>query len=117
MRNIALLIRERARTRPDRPALREKAGGAWREITYGELDRDVERLARGFLALGVDAGDRVALLSANMPEWSLTDLAVQSVRGVTVPLYATSTAEQVAGILQDAGAEIACAGGEADAAN
>lgn len=115
MRNIALEIRERAREHAGRPAMREKVDGVWREITYGELDRTVEHLARGLVELGLAAGDRAAILSPNLPDWTLTDLGIQSARGVTVPLYATSTPEQVAAILADADARLAFAGTDADA--
>jgi len=116
MRNIGLEIRERAREHAGRPAMREKVDGAWREITYGELDRTVEHIARGLIDLGLAAGERAAILSPNLPAWSLTDLGIQSARGVTVPLYATSTQEQVAAILADADARLAFAGTDADAA-
>lgn len=115
MRNIALLIRERARERADLVAMREKVDDVWRELTYGELDRRVEHLTRGLIGMGLGVGERVAILSPNQPAWSQADLAIQSARGVTVPLYATSTEEQVAGILTDAGAELAFAGTPADA--
>jgi long-chain acyl-CoA synthetase len=90
--------------------MRVKRAGQWYETTYSEMADTVHTLACGFTALGVGVGDRVALLSPNMPEWSQVDLAVQSIRGVTVPLYATSTDDQVQQIIENAGAEIAVAG-------
>jgi long-chain acyl-CoA synthetase len=90
--------------------MREKVDGVWLETRYDELDRIVGRLAAGLAARGVGPGDRVALFSANRPLWTQIDLAVQSLRAVTVPVYATSTAEQLGYILQDSGAVLVFTG-------
>ncbi len=110
MRNLALTIRERARTRGQHVAMRVKRDGAWREISYSRLDEEAGALAQGLVELGLAVGGRVAILAPNIPEWTLADLAIQSVRGVSVPVYATNTDEQVRQIVDDAGAEIAFAG-------
>ncbi len=110
MKNIALTILDRARTYGAAPAMRVKRSGQWYETSYAEMADIVHTLACGLTDLGVGVGDRVALLSPNMPEWSQIDLAVQSIRGVTVPLYATSTDDQVRQIIENAGADIAVAG-------
>jgi len=110
MNNIALTILERARSYGDAKAMRVKQDGLWRETSYTEFADIVEGLARGLIRLGVETGDRVALLSPNLPEWTQADLAIQSIRGVTVPLYATSTDDQIRQIIEDAGAGIAVAG-------
>ncbi|MDO9693194.1 MAG: long-chain fatty acid--CoA ligase [Candidatus Latescibacteria bacterium] len=110
MQNLALDIRDRARGRGARVAMRHKSDGRWLEITYAELDATVERIAAGLVRLGVTPGDRVALYAPNMPAWTLCDLAVLSVGAVTVPVYATSTAEQLAAIVEDSGARVLVAG-------
>ncbi|MBK7703652.1 MAG: long-chain fatty acid--CoA ligase [bacterium] len=110
MQNIALDIRDRARGRGARVAMRHKSDGRWLEITYAELDATVERIAAGLVRLGVAPGDRVALFAPNMPAWTLCDLAVLSVGAVTVPVYVTCTAEQVAAVVEDSGASVLIAG-------
>jgi long-chain acyl-CoA synthetase len=66
----------------------------------------VRRVALGLASLGVGAGDRVAILSENRPEWSITDLAILSLRAVNVPIYTTQAVEQVRYILEDSGARV-----------
>ena len=62
--------------------------------------------------MGVKAGDRVAIISENRPEWSLTDLAILSLRAVNVPIYTTQAVEQIRYILEDSGAKILCISGK-----
>ncbi|MBK9304268.1 MAG: AMP-binding protein [bacterium] len=116
MANIAFDIRARARVDGARVAMRHKRDGRWLETTYAELDAAVEQVAAGLVRLGVARGDRVALFAPNMPAWTLCDLAVLSVGAVTVPVYATSTAEQLAAIVEDSGARVLIAGTPAEAA-
>ncbi len=117
MNNVALTIREFARSHGSRIAQRVKRDGEWRETTCAEMDAVVDELARGLIVLGVEVGDHVAVLSPNRPEWTQADLAIQSIRGVTVPIYATNTDDQVEVVIRDAGAKIAFAGTEALAAS
>ncbi len=85
---------------------KDKATKEWTDITHDALAAQVRAFA-GFLhARGVRKGDRVALLSENRPEWAVTDLAVQALGAVTVALYTTVPASQVAYILQDSGAKV-----------
>ncbi len=78
--------------------------GAWSDITSGAFAADVTAAARGLIAAGVTQGDRVALLSRTRYEWTLIDYAILAVGGVTVPIYETSSAEQIQWILSDSGA-------------
>ena len=98
---------EAARKYPDRPALSSKPSGSkeWVTLTYQELASQVKQVSLGLLALGIERGDRVALLSENRPEWVITDLAALAVGAVTVPVYPTLPASQVAHILADSGAK------------
>lgn len=90
----------------DHPALRykDKATKEWTDVTHDALADDVRAFAGFLYAQGVRKGDRVALLSENRPEWAVTDLAVQMLGAVSVALYTTVPASQVAYILQDSGA-------------
>ncbi len=99
---------EAARKYPNRPALSHKPSGSkeWVTLTYGEVASQVKQVSLGLRALGVERGDRVALLSENRPEWAIADLAAQAAGAVTVPIYPTLPASQVAHILADSGAKV-----------
>ncbi len=99
---------EAARRYPDRTALSHKPGGSkeWAALTYGEVAAQVKQVSLGLRAFGMEPGDRVALLSENRPEWVIFDLATQAAGGVTVPVYPTLPASQVAHILADSGAKV-----------
>ena len=89
----------RERPRPD--VLSHKAGGVWQHISAAEMGRRVRAIALGLYDLGIRKGDRVALLSENRPEWSLTDFAILSLGAINVPIYTTQAVEQVRYILED----------------
>lgn len=91
-----------ARTRGRVMLQREVLG--WLPISSSELYRNVVGLARALQSWGIGKGDRVAILSENRPEWTITDFAVLSLGAVSVPIYSTQTAEQTAFILNDSGA-------------
>ncbi len=95
------LVRPRT---PTRPLVARPDGAGWQDVTAGEFRAEVTGVAKGLLAAGVQAGDRVALLSRTRYEWTLLDYAIWSAGAVSVPIYETSSAEQVAWILQDSGA-------------
>ena len=98
---------EAARQYPDRPALSSKPHGSkgWETLTYRDLAERVRQVALGLRALGIERGDRVAILSENRPEWAILDLATLAAGAVTVPIYPTLPASQVAHILADSGAK------------
>jgi long-chain acyl-CoA synthetase len=87
-----------------RAALQYKAGGAWHDITHQELSQRVRHTALGLKELGVQKGDRVAILSNNRPEWAVADYACLAAHTIDVPVYPTLPAKQVAYILRDSGA-------------
>ncbi|MDP9791875.1 long-chain acyl-CoA synthetase [Catenuloplanes nepalensis] len=76
----------------------------WSPMTAAEFHADVISVARGLIAAGVQAGDRIALMSRTRYEWTLIDYAIWAAGAVTVPIYETSSAEQVSWILSDSGA-------------
>lgn len=82
-------------------AFRSKVGGAWVGITHREaLDR-VQAISLGLRELGIQPGDKVAVISENRPEWALTDWACLTARATDVPIYPTLTAKQTEYILRD----------------
>ncbi len=78
--------------------------GGWQDVTAGQFCAEVAALARGIIAAGIEPGDRVGLLSRTRYEWTLIDYAIWAAGGVTVPVYETSSAEQVEWILGDSAA-------------
>jgi len=84
-------------------ALSHKVRGEWINISAADFARRVRQVALGLAALGIKAGDRVALLSENRPEWSITDLAILSLGAVNVPIYTTQAVDQVEFIITDSG--------------
>src|ERR1700686_4978825 len=91
--------------RRDRVMLQRGALG-WAPISSTEIYRGVVGIARTLESWGVRKGDRVAILSENRPEWTITDFAVLALGAVTVPIYATQTSEQTAFILNNSGARV-----------
>lgn len=89
-----------------RPALRQKVGKTYEDLTYTQLDERVRAFRRGLRTLGMTKGDRVAILSENRVEWTISDLACQSLGVVTVPIYPTLTAPQVQYQVSDAAVRV-----------
>ncbi|MFI6527229.1 AMP-dependent synthetase/ligase [Streptomyces uncialis] len=105
--NLTDIVRRNATRHPDVAVIARKVDGAWRDVPARAFLADVEAAAKGLIAAGVGPGDRVALMSRTRYEWTLLDFAIWSAGGVTVPVYETSSPEQVEWILSDAGA-VAC---------
>ncbi|WP_324644747.1 AMP-dependent synthetase/ligase [Pseudarthrobacter sp. LT1] len=103
--NITDLVLRQA-AKPSNPALfsRLDASGAWRNVSATEFLADVKALAKGLIASGVGAGDRVGIMSRTRYEWSLVDFSIWFAGAVSVPIYETSSPSQVAWNLGDSGA-------------
>jgi long-chain acyl-CoA synthetase len=97
----------RAEQEPGAVVMRRKDGAGWPVVTAAEFRDQVVEVAKGLIAAGVEHGDRVALMSRTRYEWTLVDYAIWSVGAVTVPIYETSSAEQVRWILSDSAAKAA----------
>ena len=93
-----------AREAPGTLLFRRLVARRWQDVTAAEFVAEVGEVAKGLIAWGLQPGDRVALMSATRYEWTLCDFAVWLAGGVPVPVYETSSAEQVRWILQDSGA-------------
>jgi long-chain acyl-CoA synthetase len=94
----------RRNNKPD--ALSYKLENAWKHISGAEAVKKVKQIALGLSDFGVKAGDRIAIISENRPEWSLVDLACLALRAVVVPIYTTQAVEQIRYILEDSGANM-----------
>src|SRR3954470_3472257 len=102
--NLNDLLAEGVTGTPDRVVVEHKSqeGGPWVPVTAHEFDAEIVAVAKGLVARGVEPGDKVGIMSHTRYEWSLLDWAVWAVGAVPVPLYETSSAEQVLWILTDA---------------
>jgi long-chain acyl-CoA synthetase len=88
----------------DEVGLRRRVNGAWQDVTWKQFGTEVAAVAKGLIASGVNAGDRVALQAKTRYEWTVIDFAIWTAGGVVVPIYDSSSADQVAWILSDSGA-------------
>ncbi|WP_138756645.1 AMP-dependent synthetase/ligase [Modestobacter altitudinis] len=89
---------------PDEVGLRVQRNGHWEDVTYAEFARQVSGVAKGLVAAGVEPGDRVGLLAKTRYEWTVLDFAIWTAGAVVVPVYETSSPDQIAWILSDSGA-------------
>jgi long-chain acyl-CoA synthetase len=105
-RTAVEMWRRRVAESPSRPAFRHFAGGDWKETTFAEAEVAAREIAAGLVAGGVVPGDRVCLLAQTRLEWALCDVAILLAGAVTVPIYASNTAEQCEFIIRDAGAKL-----------
>jgi long-chain acyl-CoA synthetase len=97
-------LEQRAATSPESVLFARKTGERWSDVTAKEFATEVRAVAAGLVASGVRPGDRVALMSRTRYEWTLCDYAIWTAGAVTVPIYETSSAEQVQWNLSDSGA-------------
>jgi long-chain acyl-CoA synthetase len=102
--NLSNLVAERAWLEPNRVMLARAVPDGWQNVTAREFDAQVRAVAKGLIAAGVEFGDRVALMARTRYEWTIFDFAIWYAGGVVVPIYETSSAEQVEWILSDSGA-------------
>ncbi|EKA59956.1 AMP-dependent synthetase and ligase [Janibacter hoylei PVAS-1] len=101
--SLADLPGRNAEKNPQRVAFTVKEAGAWRDVTAAQFNHDVRALAKGLIAQGLQAGDRLAIMARTRYEWTLLDFATWAAGGVPVPIYETSSAEQVEWIVKDSG--------------
>ena len=102
--NIVSSVYSHEREDPGHVIFQRLVDGAWTDVTAAEAASQIRSAALGLIAEGVKPGDRVALLSATRYEWPILDFAILSVGALTVPIYETSSAEQVKFVLADSGA-------------
>jgi long-chain acyl-CoA synthetase len=113
--NVASSVFAHERDDPDHTIIQRLIDGTWSDVTCAQVAAQVRSTALGLIAEGVGAGDRVAVLSATRYEWAIIDFAILAVGAVTVPIYETSSAEQVRFALSDSGAVAAFAETDAHA--
>ena len=102
---LAKLFWDRVQRSPDRPAQSFKQGAAWKTLTWREVGDTVREVALGFITLGRQKGERVALLSTSRPEWVQADFAIFSAGCVTVPIYPSYPPDLIAYVVNDSEAK------------
>ena len=102
--NLVALFLTRAEEKGDVPFLWAKPEDEWLAVSWSEAARQVAALAASLKRLGLEPGDRVALVSENRPEWLIADLAIMAAGCVTVPTYTTNTTRDHTHILENSGA-------------
>ena len=89
--SVVSLFNHQCKELKDSPYLWRKVEGKFLSLSWLEVQKKVNALAKGLISLGILKGDRVVILSENRPEWQIADLAIMSIGGITVPAYTTST--------------------------
>ncbi|MFB8385973.1 AMP-dependent synthetase/ligase [Microbacterium sp. NPDC055910] len=105
--NVSDLLVERVKLTPNRPLFAVPDGEGWRDITAAEFHAQVIALAKGFVAGGIEPGDKIGFVARTTYEWTLVDMALFFAGAVMVPIYETSSPAQIAWNLSDSGA-VAC---------
>ena len=102
--NLTNLISERAHFEPERVIVSRPLGDGWQPVTAKAYEEEIKAVAKGLVANGVSFGDRVAIMAKTRYEWTVLDFAMWYAGAVPVPIYETSSAEQVEWILTDSSA-------------
>src|SRR5690554_1667109 len=107
--SIPGILSARVATSGDRPLFERKSslGEVWTPVTARAFDAEVLGVAKGLISEGISVGDRVAIMARTSYEWTVLDFAVWAVGAVAVPVYETSSAEQVRWIASDSGVRLA----------
>ena len=102
--NLTNLIAERAWFEPERIVVSRPLGDGWQAVTAKDYEAEIRSVAKGLIASGITFGDRVAIMAKTRYEWTVLDFAIWYAGAVPVPIYETSSAEQVDWILTDSAA-------------
>ncbi len=104
--NIDSILRERLRTEPEAVFLEVRRDDKWTPVTLAEFDEALVAVAKGLVALDIQPGDKVGIMSRTRYEWTLLDFAAWAAGAVPVPIYETSSAEQVEWIVSNSGIKV-----------
>jgi long-chain acyl-CoA synthetase len=114
--NIDSILRHRLAVEPNSTLAERQVDGKWQKVTVAEFNDQVVAVAKGLVALGVEPGEKVGIMSRTQYEWTLIDFAIWAAGAVTVPIYETSSASQVEWILSNADVAVAIAELDSNAA-
>ena len=102
--NLNELVSNWVSIEPNRTILSRPLGDGWQKVNASEFADEVKQVAKGLVAARINPGDRVALMARTRYEWTVLDFAIWAAGAVTVPIYETSSTEQIRWILSDSGA-------------
>jgi long-chain acyl-CoA synthetase len=105
-RSVHQMFQHQAATRPDAEAMSGRRDGQWCSMTWREADRRVRAVAGGLLSLGLQKGDRAAILATSRPEWVIADIGILAAGGATSTIYTSNTADESAYILENSGSRV-----------
>ena len=106
-RVIFELLTRRIQKSPDQTYLRYRPDGrTWKEMSWREYGRRIDQFSRALIAVGVDAGDKVAIIGTSSPDWFVVDMSIMTIGAVTAPIYFTSSGEQIAYIVNHSDAKL-----------
>jgi len=105
-------IRQQAKTLSKQTALRYKQQAQWIDMCWDDFQQRIDEVSRALLACQIQVQDKIGIFAHNMPNWTIADIATLQIRAVTVPIYATNTANQAAFIINNADMKILFVGGQ-----
>ncbi len=105
-RSVVEMFLHRVASTPDAEAMSGKRGGQWHAMTWRDTEQRVRAVAGGLLSLGLQKGERAAILATSRPEWVIADLGILAAAGATSTIYTSNTAEESAYILVNSDARV-----------
>ncbi|MGB4303235.1 MAG: AMP-binding protein, partial [Syntrophomonadaceae bacterium] len=105
-KTLAYMMLKKAEEFADFDALKHKVKGQWVSIKWKDFGEQVRAVAKALLEMDLQPGEMAGIFSANRAEWAIADLGILAIRSVSVPIYATNSAEEAAHIVNDAGIKI-----------
>ncbi|MGE0616397.1 MAG: long-chain fatty acid--CoA ligase [Bacteriovoracia bacterium] len=105
-KTVSAVFLKRAQSTPNTLGFRYKPGTTWQDVTYGEFYTEAKQVSFGLMALGIQAQDKVVILSGTRFEWSICDMAILGAGAITVPIYPSSTPADIEYIVRDSEAKL-----------
>jgi long-chain acyl-CoA synthetase len=105
-RSVVEMFQHRVSSTPDAEAMSGRKDGQWHSMTWRQVERRVRAVAGGLLSLGLQKGERAAILATSRPEWVIADVGILAAGGATSTIYTSNTAEESAYILEDSGSRV-----------
>ncbi len=115
--HLAEIIRNRIKQYQNRPAVKYKKDGIYKSLSWNELGNQIDSISKYLISEGLNIASNIGIYSQNCPEWSITDFAILSTRSVVVPIFPTSTYEQLEYIVNETEMEVLFVGDEAQLYN
>jgi len=101
--NVTDFLERAVSQNPEHVLFARQTGDQWSDITTGEFHQEVTAIAKGLIGIGVKAGDAIGILSRTRYEWTVLDFALMYAGAISVPIYESSSPEQIKWVLGDSG--------------